>query len=172
MSPSHKARKPPLTHVALFFIAILSITTGTLAQSTYKCGNTYSATPCTGGAAIDTADTRTSQQRAQSEAATSKAAKAGEAMEKSRLTQERAHAKAQADSVGAGATVISAQNPGQDASEPISKAEAKKKKNAPEYFTAQVTGEKKAKAKKVKKTAEKAQSKKTSAANQDVASKP
>ncbi len=76
-------------------------------------------------------------------------------MEKARLTQERADAKTRADNMGSGATVISAQNAAADVNESLGKAEVKKKKNAPEFFTAQVPGEKVAKVKKVKKAADK-----------------
>ena len=153
---------------------MLSISTGTSAQNVYKCGNVYSATPCPGGVAIDTQDIRSGAQKAQSESATSKTAKVGDAMEKSRLMQEKSDAKTRLDSLGAGATVISAQNPAQDASSLPAKSDVKKKKNSPEVFTAQAPGEKKQKVKKTKKVADKAtgatKTKKAASAKKDTAS--
>jgi hypothetical protein len=137
--------------VALFLIAMLSITTETSAQNAYKCGNTYSAVPCAGGIAIDTQDNRTSAQKSQSESATAKTAKAGDAMEKARLAHERADARTRMETMGAGVTVMPAQNAGGEVLESPSKVDAKKKKNAPEFFTAQAHGEKAEKAAKVKK---------------------
>ena len=133
---------------AILFIAIFSISTRTLAQNTFKCGNVYSATPCPGGMAIDTQDNRTSAQKTQAEAATAKAAKAGDAMEKSRLTQEKLEAKERASAAGSGASAMSAKNSTADAvNQPTKSNVANKKKKEPEFFTAQVPGEQKVKAK-------------------------
>lgn len=137
---------------ALLLIAMLSISTGTSAQNTYKCGNAYSSTPCPGGVTVDTQDTRTSAQKAQSEAATTKTAKSGDAMEKSRLTQERVEAKERAMAAGSGVSVVSAQSTAAETGDQSNKLNAAKKKNTPEFFTAQVPGEKKVKAKAKKET--------------------
>lgn len=157
---------------ALFLIAILSTSTGTLAQNAYKCGSTYSAVPCPGGVAVDTQDVRTNAQKIQTDVATTKTAKAADSLEKSRLTQERADAKARVDSIGAGATVISPPNPASDGNDPSGKVDAKKKKNTPEYFTAQAPSEKKEKVKKAKKVAEKtSKTKKAATTSKEAASK-
>lgn len=174
MSPTRNARFNRSTVHALFLIAMLSIVTGTSAQTAYKCGTVYSATPCVGGVAIDTQDTRTSAQKAQSEAATVKTAKTGDAMEKSRLAQEQVAAKERAMAAGSGASVMSAQSAATDASDQPAKPNVAKKKKAPEFFTAQVPGEKKVKAKakkEIKKDAKKAgKAKKPAAATQVPAS--
>jgi hypothetical protein len=105
--------------------------------------------------AIDTQDVRTNTQKIQTDVATTKTAKAADSLEKSRLTQERADAKTRAETAGAGATILSSPNPASDVADPSGKVDTKKKKNAPEYFTAQVPGEKKEKVKKAKKVTEK-----------------
>ena len=73
--------------------ALLSLTFGALsmaasAQVTYRCGNSYSQTPCPGGAIIDTDDPRTREQKAQTDMATQRDARTANAMEKARLQQE------------------------------------------------------------------------------------
>ena len=56
-------------HLALTTVAVLSICQAAAAQQVYRCGNSYSQTPCTGAIAINTDDARTPEQRAEAKQA-------------------------------------------------------------------------------------------------------
>ncbi len=58
------------------------------AQTIWRCGDSYSQTPCPGGVAVPAADARSAGQRAQTMEAAQRDAKTGDAMEKDRLKQE------------------------------------------------------------------------------------
>ncbi|MBP9059826.1 MAG: DUF4124 domain-containing protein [Rhodoferax sp.] len=73
----------------IILIAACALSTGATAQKTYKCGNSYSQLPCPDGEVIDTADPRTPEQKSQADAATRRDALAADALEKSRLEQEK-----------------------------------------------------------------------------------
>ena len=75
---------------AIFLIAFSSLSAGVKAENTYKCGNNYSQQPCPGGTVIDTSDPRSLLQKKQTDLATSRDAKAANAMETARLKQEKA----------------------------------------------------------------------------------
>ena len=57
------------------------------AQPVYRCANSYSQTPCAGGATIDVDDSRSPAQKAQSDAATAQAVRSANQMEQIRLMQ-------------------------------------------------------------------------------------
>ena len=84
-------RKPLLLAASMLasslFSAFFSVPAG--AQTTYKCGNSYSQQPCPGGTVVDTADPRTSAQKKQAEQAIQRDAKLASELEKSRLQQEK-----------------------------------------------------------------------------------
>ena len=142
---------PSRFYFALFATLLISaclITTRATAQTAYKCGNTYSQSPCPGGVAVDASDARSSAQKKQTDLATAQGAKAADALAKDRIAQEKRDMAKSANSN----TVI-----GQKDAEPApaeaqnNAAKKKKKKPAPEYFTAKSQGEGKAgKTKKVK----------------------
>lgn len=73
---------------AIFLLATIAFSSGTQAQNTYRCGNSYSQTPCPGGVAIDATDARTQAQKAQTDQASKRDAQIAAAMEKARLQQE------------------------------------------------------------------------------------
>jgi hypothetical protein len=52
-------------HLVLTSLAALSLCHSASAQSVYRCGNSYSQTPCAGAVAVQTDDPRTEDQRAQ-----------------------------------------------------------------------------------------------------------
>ncbi|WP_294767550.1 hypothetical protein [uncultured Rhodoferax sp.] len=113
------------TRFALVFIAACALSTGASAQKVYKCGSSYSQTPCQDGVALQADDARTPAQKAAAEKLAREEAKLGTQLEKTRLKDE-----AQADA---------ARKPTQPDAKPAKKedAAAKKKKNKePEYFTA------------------------------------
>jgi hypothetical protein len=71
-------------------IATLSLTTGlATGQTVYRCGSTYSQTPCGVGVIIEAEDGRTPEQRAQSDESRKRQAELAQSLEQERLTQER-----------------------------------------------------------------------------------
>lgn len=121
---------------ASLFIATALACTLAMGQNVYKCGNSYSQTPCSDGRTVDVSDPRSPAQKAQADAATRRDARMADALEKSRLRDEArqraAHKPAPRATVPASAP---AQKPGA--------AKPKAKKKEPAYFTAAIPGEKK-----------------------------
>jgi len=126
--------------IALLLIATGAIMTGAQAQNIYRCGDSYSysQSPCPGGMAIDASDSRTKAQKAHTEAATQRDRQTADALEKERLKQEEAAARAtqKANATSAPKT------------EPAPHKSSKKKPRQPAYFTARTAGDKKAEKKK------------------------
>jgi len=143
-----------LFSIALFLIAASALSTGASAQNAYKCGNSYSQTPCPDAVPVDAGDKRTSAQKMQADAATARTAQTANAMEKDRLTLEK---KAPTASKGTTADL----SPPTNETPPQA---GRNKKKAPAYFTAQVPGEKKVK-KKIAKAAKATKAKKEAARN-------
>ncbi len=127
---------------AVVLIALLGLSAGAVAQNTFKCGDSYGQTPCPGGVVIDGRDSRSGAQKAQTDAAIARDARMADAMEKARLKQEALAREANAPSAKPAATATPAAG---------GKTSARKKDRPPEYFTAQVPGEKKKKKEKEKK---------------------
>ena len=75
-------------------IAAMTLCTGLSAQTVYRCGSSYSQTPCPGGNAIDAADSRTPEQRKAHEASVKHEKRAGDTLEKTRLKEEAAAQRA------------------------------------------------------------------------------
>jgi hypothetical protein len=125
---------------AIFLIAFCALSTGATAQNTYKCGDAYSQVPCPGARIIDATDSRTPAQKTQADLVTGRAARTADAMEKARLQQEKI------DSAANAAPVPPAHL--ETASATGTTHAKKKKRKAPDYFTAQAPGEKKKAAKK------------------------
>lgn len=133
--------KPPI--FATLLIAICAVSTGVWGQKVYRCGTSYSQTPCADAVAVDVTDTRSKTQKAQADSLTRRDAATADAMEKARLQDE---AQAQAES----AAVRHKKNGKADkATETPKKKSGGKKKKEPAYFTARDTTAK------TKKTAEK-----------------
>ena len=84
-------RKPHLWDASVLAASLFSafFSVPAWAQTTYKCGNSYSQQPCPGGTVVDTADPRTSAQKKQAEQAIQRDAKLASELEKSRLQQEK-----------------------------------------------------------------------------------
>jgi hypothetical protein len=124
--------------IATLLIASSALSTGVNAQNIYRCGDSYSQSPCAGGVAVDASDSRTRAQQAQAAADTARARQAANALEKDRLKQEDAAERA------------ARQAPQADAGKPPAAAHdtkpahtSKKKPKQPPYFTAHAAGEKK-----------------------------
>lgn len=71
-------------------IAANAVVTGAQAEDIYKCGNTYSQSPCSGGQLMSVDDSRDPQQKLQKDAATQRDAALAKEMEKTRLANEKA----------------------------------------------------------------------------------
>ncbi len=147
---------------AIFFIAISALSPWALAQKSYKCGNTYSQAPCTDAVPLATDDSRSNAQKNQNDATTARIARTADTMEKDRLSQEKR------DLAANKVVAVTPDKSVSSADAPVN-ASLKKKKKAPEYFTAQVPGEKKVKKKAVKEKTAKAAS--TSKAKKEKAGK-
>lgn len=129
-----------LRFFALSLLVFCSAQARLQAQSVYRCGNSYSQTPCPGSMPVDVADDRSKTQKAQADAASQRDRRTAEAMEKSRLKQEASQARAAGAQSGAQSANKSATT-GEQASADH-KARAGKKGKKPEYFTASTAGEK------------------------------
>lgn len=78
-------------YFAIVFISLCAVHQGLQAQNIYKCGNSYSQTPCAGARTLSLDDARTSAQKQQTDAAMRSDAKQAKALEKDRLVQEKAN---------------------------------------------------------------------------------
>jgi len=76
----------PLT--AALSCALAALPSLATAQLSYKCGNSYSQTPCPDAVVLDKTDQRTSAQKTQADQATQRDARLANTMEKARLQQE------------------------------------------------------------------------------------
>ncbi|MFZ2738689.1 MAG: hypothetical protein WBI20_06710 [Burkholderiaceae bacterium] len=117
--------KPLLIPIFIFHL----LSTPLLAQTVYRCGDSYSQTPCPGGQQIDPRDGRQATQKAQADASTARQGQAARNLEQERHKQEAAAAKANSKSAA------------QVAPAPIDKKLTPSKK--PEYFTAREPVQKK-----------------------------
>ena len=79
---------PHLPLTAALSCALAALSSLATAQVSYKCGNSYSQTPCPDAVVLDKTDQRTSAQRAQADLATQRDARLAKTMEKARLQQE------------------------------------------------------------------------------------
>ncbi len=77
--------------------ALCVISASTFAQTTYKCGNTYSEIPCVDGKAVTAEDKRTDAQKSQADETTHRHQKAANKFERDRIKQEKRDAKALKD---------------------------------------------------------------------------
>lgn len=64
------------------------------AQTVYRCGNSYSQSPCSGGSAVNVDDRREPGQKSQADAATRRDAQTAALLEKDRRQDEAAQARA------------------------------------------------------------------------------
>jgi hypothetical protein len=139
---------------AITLIAACALTTGAWGQKVYKCGASYSQTPCDGAVTVNAEDPRSKAQKAEADAATRSEAAAANSMEKIRLkaqAQTLADNKAADKKEAAAKAAKSRKERAQMEADQATKTGAQKKnkarqKKGPEYFTAHVAGEKKQKA--------------------------
>lgn len=134
------------------FIAISAYSVSATAENVYKCGNSYSSTPCANGQTLDVSDERTTAQQAQTRRAASQDAVQARQLEKMRLANEKVAAKR----VNAPAPTPVAVHPHtpQPQLTVITPKRLKKLGKKPEAFIAEIPGsEKKKVSKKTRKTA-------------------
>ena len=84
------------TLIATLFIAASAISTGASAQKVYRCGNTYSQTPCGAGKTLDTTAPNAQSAAARKQAVdkeNKRQVAAAKALEKQRLADEAAAQK-------------------------------------------------------------------------------
>jgi cell division septation protein DedD len=125
--------------LALLLIAACATSTAAWAQKVYRCGATYSQTPCQDAVALDTDDARSKAQKTQADQATARDVKTANTLEQARLKEEKEAAiRSQPVSQGRKSSKAAPQTK-TDASAP---KKAKKKKE-PELFTATAASEKK-----------------------------
>lgn len=127
----------PVRSFAMFLIATCALLTRAEAQNVYRCGDSYSQSPCPGGVAIDASDSRTKGQKAQADADTQRDRQAANALEKERLKQEAAVTPAPPKADAAKTSAAATPHPSR-----------KKKHKEPAYFTARTAADKKADKKK------------------------
>lgn len=112
-------KKP--VHRAALLLALSALWLPAQAQNVYRCGGSYSNTPCPGATVVPTDDPRSAAQRAQTDAATRRDARSAKVLESERLMQEAKPAPA---------TILNPAPASLPADNPV--ARAKK----PELFTA------------------------------------
>lgn len=76
--------------VTLFLTAASALTIGARAESIYRCGNTYSQSPCPGAKLLNIDDSRDPQQKEIKDEVTRRDAELAKSMEKARLDNEAA----------------------------------------------------------------------------------
>lgn len=74
---------------SFIFIALYALSTGVGAQNIYKCGDSYSETPCPGATTIKAQDPRLPAQKKQTDAATKANIQLASKMQKERLAEEK-----------------------------------------------------------------------------------
>lgn len=126
-------RHPLLNALVLMVLSVSS--SGAGAQQIYRCGDSYSQTPCPDGIVIDATDGRTKAQKTQADLATERAERTAAAMEKARLQQEKAASATHAPKIKAKASAPASKDRN-------SQAKKKNKKKESEYFTVQTPGKK------------------------------
>lgn len=130
-------QSPHRLSVAIFLIAACAISTGAWGQKVYRCGSSYSQTPCPDAVALDADDTRSKAQKAQADRAITRDVKTANTLEKTRLKEEE---EARSPSVTQGGKSSTTKSKTKTDTSAPKKA---KKKKEPEFFTAQAASEKK-----------------------------
>jgi hypothetical protein len=147
MNKKAQGRSRLTPYFAMVLISLCAVSQGLHAQNIYKCGNSYSQTPCTGASTLNLDDARTSAQKQQTDAATRSDTKLAQSLEKNRIAQEKVTSTRPPAASQAGASAVP-RNPVNVVSK-ITPKRVKSKKYKPKAFIAQVPGSEK---KPVKKT--------------------
>ena len=119
------------THTfATLLIAVYAVSTGAWGQKVYRCGASYSQTPCPGAVTVEADDARSPQQKAQADRAIARDVAAANTLDKARLKEEAQAAAPTIPNTKSSKTKTAK-----------SKTRAKTKK-VPEFFTAKAAAEK------------------------------
>ncbi|MDP3653013.1 MAG: hypothetical protein Q8R67_15160 [Rhodoferax sp.] len=119
------------THTfAALLIAVYAVSTGAWGQKVYRCGASYSQTPCPGAVTVEADDARSPQQKAQADRAIARDVAAANTLDKARLKEEAQAAAPTIPNTKSSKTKTAK-----------SKTRAKTKK-VPEFFTAKAAAEK------------------------------
>ena len=124
---------------AILFIAISALWTGAAAQNVYKCGNSYSQTPCFGATLMDAQDSRTPTEKAERDATTLSTSRAANKMEQERLALEQKDNAANTPPHSPVVATAKAPDAGPKAAEPAKKPKLSRPAK-PDAFTAVVPG--------------------------------
>ncbi len=120
-----------ITHTfATLLIAVYAVSTGAWGQKVYRCGPSYSQTPCPGAVTVEADDARSPQQKAQADRAIARDVAAANTLDKARLKEEAQAAAPTIPNTKSSKTKTAK-----------SKTRAKTKK-VPEFFTAKAAAEK------------------------------
>jgi len=103
-----------------FTLALAAAASVAQSAPVYRCGQTYSQTPCPGGHVVEATDPRTAAQRAEAKRVAEREKKMAAQLEHDRIARERGEPNAQASGFDSRAPAASAAKP----------AQAKKKKGA------------------------------------------
>jgi hypothetical protein len=132
----------PKATLLLVSIALCSLQAHAQSQKTYRCGNTYSQTPCPGAVTVDTSDNRSKDQKVQTDNATRRDLRTANSMEKTRIQQEEAQKRANTFSnVNMEKQAAKKKAAEEKAAAEKANPSTKKKPKKPEYFTAKKPGE-------------------------------
>lgn len=128
-------------------IALLLAVAGTTAQAAgpvYRCGSSYSQTPCPGGRLVEAGDPRTAAQRAEARRIAAAERTAARKAEQERLAAEKKRSGEPAiASLGPVAASAPAKAAGKSAAKDKTKRRAKSKDDKSEPFTAVAPGSRK-----------------------------
>lgn len=151
MTRSHRLHvSAPATALALSVLTVLLLPPAAQAQTVYRCGSTYSQTPCPGAQVVEAHDARSASDKAQADATTREQAAKARALEQERQQREAraarearttspasppARAQARAEPKASAASAPSRSHEVTQRLEPAGRG--KSRKGEPEYFTAQ-----------------------------------
>ena len=134
------SRSPNALLADLLLIAACAVSTGAWGQKVYRCGSSYSQTPCPDGAILDADDTRSKSQKTQADLATARDVKTANTLEQVRIKDEN-EAATRSQPVTKASTLKSKAKTEAKAEGTAQKKSTKKKE--PEFFTAKAAPEKK-----------------------------
>jgi len=124
--------------LASLLLALTCLPALAQAQKIYRCGNSYSQVPCPGGSTVEADDSRTAAQRKQHETSVQNERRTADAMEKDRLKQEAAAARAAQQAEKAASAKPAAQKPAS-----VQKKHPPSKDKLPAYAAPRTAGAKK-----------------------------
>ena len=123
-----------MNHWPFALLLAVACATAQAAGPVYRCGSTYSQTPCTGGRQLEAGDPRTAAQRAEARRQAAAERKAARSMERERLSSEKKQRSAPA--IASLGPTAAASAPAQGAGKDGTKRKAKSKDTKDEPFTA------------------------------------